>query len=285
MKLRANAKVNLTLDVLYKRPDGYHEVEMIMQTVDLSDVLHIEESKTTKVVCRHPFVPSDATNLVYKAVEAIKLYTNIDKNVTITIEKNIPVAAGLGGGSSDCAATLKGLNVFWNLGLSLDTLEKIGLKLGADVPFFIRGGTQLARGIGESLSKLPSPPSMWVVLAKPNIGVSTKDVYSGLDLLNVTKRPNTKGMIKALEQKDMRATCSNLCNVLETVTLKKYITVRTIKNRMAQLGACGVLMSGSGPTVFGLCSSYERAVKVAKSLETLTEEVFVTKFTENGVVL
>lgn len=284
MKLRANAKVNLTLDVLYKRPDGYHEVEMVMQTVDLADILHIEESRNTRVICHHPFVPNDSNNLVYKAIEAIKSYSNIEKNVTITIEKNIPVAAGLGGGSSDCAATLKGLNKFWDLGLHLNTLEEIGLNLGADVPFFIKGGTQLAKGIGENLFTLPSPPQMWVVLAKPNIGVSTKEVYTGLDLKNINKRPNTRGMIKAIESKDFKGICNSLCNVLENVTLKKYVTVRTIKSKMAQLGACGVLMSGSGPTVFGLCSTYERAVKVAKSLETLTEEVYVTKFSENGVV-
>lgn len=284
MKLRANAKVNLTLDVLYKRPDNYHEVEMIMQSVELADILHIEESETTKVLCNHPFVPNDANNLVYKAIEAIREYKSINKNVKITIEKNIPVAAGLGGGSSDCAATLKGLNYFWKLGLSLDTLEKIGIKLGADVPFFIRGGTKLAKGIGEKLSPLPSPPPLWIVLAKPNIGVSTKDVYGNLDLLKITKRPNTQSMIKAIKERDIRGICNNLCNVLETVTLKKYTTVQALKSRMTQLGACGVLMSGSGPTVFGICSSYERAVKIAKSLETLTEEVFVTKFTENGGV-
>lgn len=284
MKLRANAKVNLTLDVLYKRPDNYHEVEMIMQTLDLADVLYIEESKQTKVICNHPFVPNDNNNLVYKAVEAIKSYSGIDKNVTITIEKNIPVAAGLGGGSSDCAATLKGLNRLWNLGINISTLEEIGLSLGADVPFFIRGGTQLAKGIGEKLIKLPSPAQMWVVLAKPNIGVSTKEVYTSLDLKTISRRPNTKEMIKAIESKNFKGICNNLCNVLETVTLKKHVTVRSIKNKMAQLGACGVLMSGSGPTVFGICSTYERAMKVARSLETLTEEVYVTKFSENGVV-
>lgn len=278
MRLKANAKVNLTLDVLYKRPDGYHEVEMIMQTVDLSDIIYIEESEKTEVICNHPYVPSDHNNLVFKAIESIKDHCKIQKNVKITIEKNIPVAAGLGGGSSDCAATLKGLNKFWDLGLDDKTLESIGLKLGADVPFFIRGGTQLAKGIGEKLTKLPSPPPLWVVLGKSNIGVSTKDVYSNLQLERVTKRPNTEAMIKAIEKGDSKEISNNLCNVLESVTLKKYLTVRTIKNRMAQMGACGVLMSGSGPTVFGICTSYERAVKIAKSLETLTEEVYVTKF-------
>ncbi|SHK08145.1 4-diphosphocytidyl-2-C-methyl-D-erythritol kinase [Anaerobranca californiensis DSM 14826] len=278
MELKAKAKINLTLDVLYKRPDGYHQVEMIMQTLELADILHIEESEETQIICNHPFVPEGQGNLVYKAVEELKRYCNIDKNVKIHIEKNIPVAAGLGGGSSDCAATLKGLNKMWNLGLDDDTLEKIGLNLGADVPFFIKGGTQLAQGIGEKLTPLPSPPPMWVVLGKANMGVSTKEVYSNLNLENISKRPNTQSMIKAIETGDIKEICNNLCNVLETVTLKKYSTVRNIKNRMAQMGANGVLMSGSGPTVYGLCNTYDKAVRIAKNLETLTEEVYVTKF-------
>jgi 4-diphosphocytidyl-2-C-methyl-D-erythritol kinase len=278
MKLKANAKINLTLDVLYKRPDGYHEVEMIMQSIDLADILYIEESEETQIICDHPYVPEDSSNLVYKAVEEIKKYCNVDKNVKIHIEKNIPVAAGLGGGSSDCAATLKGLNKLWNLGLDDHTLEKLGQKLGADVPFFIKGGTQLAKGIGEKLSPLPAPPNMWVVLGKANMGVSTKEVYKELNLEDITKRPDTQAMIRGIEAGDIKTICSNLCNVLETVTLRKYTTIKNIKNRMAQAGANGVLMSGSGPTVFGLCNNYEKAVKIAKNLETITEEVYITKF-------
>ncbi len=280
MRLRANAKVNLTLDVLFKREDNYHEVEMIMQTIDLCDYIEIEESHNIEIICSHPFVPTDNSNLVYKAVEVIQKFTGIKKGVKITIEKNIPVAAGLGGGSSDCAATLKGLNKLWNLDLTNETLKMLGLKLGADVPFFIDGGTQLARGIGEKLEPLPSPPQLWMVLAKPNIGVSTRDVYGGLEFKEVYNRPDTTAMIKALEEGNTKEICSNLANVLETVTLKKYSTVKFLKNKMAQMGATGVLMSGSGPTVYGICSGYDKAVKIAKGLETLAGEVFVTKFTE-----
>ncbi|QNO14882.1 4-(cytidine 5'-diphospho)-2-C-methyl-D-erythritol kinase [Alkalicella caledoniensis] len=280
MKLKARAKINLTLDVLHKRSDNYHEIEMIMQLVDLYDSLEIREGEGIEIVCSHPFVPTDEGNLVYKAAKSLQKYTGTKKGAKITIEKRIPVAAGLGGGSSDCATTLMGLNKFWKLNLSLEELAKLGKELGADVPFFIKGGTQLAKGIGEDLTLLPSLPPVWVVLAKPNLGVSTKEVYLGLEIDKITKRPNTQAMISAITEGNIKEVSNNLCNVLETVTLRRYSTVKILKDRITQLGACGTLMSGSGPTVFGLCSTYERALKIAKSLGTLAEEVFVTKTTD-----
>lgn len=279
MKLKARAKINLTLDVLYKRPDNYHEVEMIMQTVELYDNLYIEKSESIEIICTHPFVPEDSNNLVYKAAQILQEYSGTNQGAKITIEKKIPVAAGLGGGSSDCATALVGLNKLWDLNLSTDSLAKLGKVLGADVPFFLKGGTQLARGIGEELTSLPRIPPTWVILAKPNLGVSTKEVYLGLEIDKINKRPNTKAMITALSKGNIKDINSNLCNVLETVTLKKYSTVKILKDRITQLGASGTLMSGSGPTVFGLCSNYEKALKIAKNIGTLAEEVFITKTT------
>src|SRR3954451_6757103 len=276
--VKAPAKINLSLDVLHKRPDGYHEVEMIMTTIDLADRLELTllDRDEIQIISHNRFVPDDQRNLAYQAGLLLKERFSIKKGVAITIEKNIPVAAGLAGGSSDAAAALKGLNKLWNLGLTIDELAELGAKIGSDVSFCVYGGTALATGRGEIISKLPSPPTCWVVLAKPHIGVSTADVYRRLDLSKI-QHPNTKKMIEAIERDDFNGVCSHIGNVLEDVTLKLYPEVALIKDQMKRFGADSVLMSGSGPTVFGLVQHDSRMQRVCNGLRGFCDQVFAVR--------
>ncbi|MGN7478908.1 4-(cytidine 5'-diphospho)-2-C-methyl-D-erythritol kinase [Solibacillus silvestris] len=276
--VKAPAKINLTLDVLYKRPDNYHEVEMIMTTVDLADRIGLESRADgqIKIVSTDNFVPDDQRNFAYQAAELIKSTYGIKEGVTISIEKQIPIAAGLAGGSSDAAATLRGLNELWNLNLSLDELAKHGAKIGSDVSFCVYGGTALATGRGEQVEELQAPPTCWVVLAKPKIGVSTADVYGGLNIEGL-QHPNTKQMIRAIETNDYELMCASLGNVLETVTFKLHPEVITIKEQMQRFGADAVLMSGSGPTVFGLVENEARVSRIYNGLRGFCEEVYVVR--------
>jgi len=276
--VKAPAKINLTLDVLYKRPDNYHEVEMIMTTVDLADRIGLEERKDSliKISSSNSIVPDDERNLAYQAAKLLKDTYGIQKGVTITIDKEIPVAAGLAGGSSDAAATLRGLNQLWNLNLSLDTLAELGAKIGSDVSFCVYGGTALATGRGEKIQHIPAPPTCWVVLAKPKIGVSTAAVYGGLNIDEV-EHPNTKQMIKAIEESNYELMCKSLGNVLETVTFKLHPEVVMIKEQMKKFGVDGVLMSGSGPTVFGLIDSETRLSRIYNGLRGFCDEVFAVR--------
>ena len=276
--VKAPAKINLTLDVLYKRPDNYHEVEMIMTTVDLADRIGLESRKDglIKINSTSSFIPDDNRNLAYQAAHLVKELYHIKDGVNITIEKEIPIAACLAGGSSDAAATLKGLNELWNLNLSLDTLAELGAKIGSDVAFCIYGGTALATGRGEVIQQLPSPPTCWVVLAKPKLGVSTAQVYGGLKLDEV-EHPNTKQMIKAIENNDYELMCHSLGNVLESVTFKLHPDVVSIKEQMKRFGADAVLMSGSGPTVFGLVDHESRVQRIYNGLRGFCDEVFAVR--------
>lgn len=276
--VKAPAKINLTLDVLHKRPDGYHEVEMIMTTVDLADRIGLEvrEDGAIHILSVDRFVPSDQRNLAYQAAKILKETFRVDKGVSITIEKNIPVAAGLAGGSSDAAATLKGLNIIWELGLSLDELAEIGAKIGSDVPFCVYGGTALATGRGEKIQELPSPANCWIVLAKPTIGVSTADIYGNLKV-NEIKHPNTAQMIESIHQKDFELMCDSVGNVLEDVTLKLYPEVAVLKDQMKKFGADAVLMSGSGPTVFGIVDHETRVQRVYNGLRGFCDEVYAVR--------
>ena len=276
--VKAPAKINLTLDVLHKRPDGYHEVEMIMTTVDLADRIGLEtrEDGAIHILSLDRFVPNDQRNLAYQAAKILKDMFKVKQGVSISIEKNIPVAAGLAGGSSDAAATLKGLNKLWNLGLSLDELAQIGTKIGSDVAFCVYGGTALATGRGERIQELPSPANCWVILAKPTLGVSTADVYGNLKLDKVT-HPPTQQMIKAIEEKDFKLMCSSLGNVLEDVTLKLHPEVAVLKDQMKKFGADAVLMSGSGPTVFGLVNHESRVQRVYNGLRGFCNEVYAVR--------
>jgi 4-diphosphocytidyl-2-C-methyl-D-erythritol kinase len=276
---KAKAKINLTLDVLYKRPDGYHEVEMIMQTVDLSDHLQFEEREGNliSISCTVPYVPLDNRNLVYKAAELIKNRFGIDKGIHIHLEKNIPVAAGLAGGSSDAAAALRGLNRLWNLGLTLDELAELGAEIGSDVPFCVYGGTAIARGRGEQIHRLPAPAPLWVVLVKPQIAVSTADVYGNLSVSDIREHPDTISMVQALADGDPEEIAKQLKNVLETVTFRMHPEVEKIKWKMLRFGAMGALMSGSGPTVFAIADRETRAQRIYNGLRGFSKEVYLTR--------
>lgn len=276
---KAKAKINLTLDVLYKRPDGYHEVEMIMQTVDLSDHLQFEEQEENRISisCTVPYVPTDNRNLVYKAAELIKDRLAIDKGIHIHLTKNIPVAAGLAGGSSDAAATLRGLNRLWNLGLTLDELAELGAEIGSDVPFCVYGGTAVAWGRGERIQRLPSPAPLWVVLVKPQIAVSTADVYGNLSVSDIREHPDTISMVQALADGDPEEIAKQLKNVLEIVTFRMHPEVEKLKWQMMRFGAMGALMSGSGPTVFGITDRETRAQRIYNGLRGFSKEVYLTR--------
>ncbi|AGX02097.1 MULTISPECIES: 4-(cytidine 5'-diphospho)-2-C-methyl-D-erythritol kinase [Bacillaceae] len=280
MKLlvKAPAKINLSLDVLYKRPDGYHEVEMIMTTIDLADRLELTELKKDeiRIISHNRFVPDDQRNLAYQAASLLKERFKVKQGVAITIEKTIPVAAGLAGGSSDAAAALRGLNKLWGLGLSLDELAEIGAEIGSDVSFCVYGGTALATGRGEMIKHLPAPPTCWVILAKPFIGVSTADVYRRLDLKGI-HHPNTAGMVEAIKDGDYSSVCENVGNVLEDVTLNLYPEVAQIKDQMKRFGADAVLMSGSGPTVFGLVHHDSRMHRIYNGLKGFCDQVFAVR--------
>lgn len=276
--MKAPAKINLSLDVLGKRQDGYHELEMIMTTIDLADRIELEllEEDTIVISSHSRYVPNDERNLAYKAAKLLKDRLGVKKGVEISIEKHIPVAAGLGGGSSDAAAVLRGLNKLWDLRLSLDELAALGLEIGSDVPFCVYGGTALAKGRGEILTPLPPPPRCWVVLAKPSIGVSTGEIYKQLELDHIV-HPNTKEMAEAIKNNDYRKMCDLVGNVLESVTLKKYPEVSTIKKDMARFGANAVLMSGSGPTVFALVRHDSRMQRIYNGLKGYCKQVFAVR--------
>ncbi|MCK1995402.1 4-(cytidine 5'-diphospho)-2-C-methyl-D-erythritol kinase [Peribacillus muralis] len=280
MKLmeKAPAKINLALDVLFKRPDGYHEVEMIMTTVDLADRIELKEimGNQIQILSHNRFVPDDHRNLAYQAAFILKERFGINKGVSITIEKNIPVAAGLAGGSSDAAATLRGLNRLWKLGLSMDELAEIGAEIGSDVSFCVYGGTALARGRGEKITHLPAPPKCWVILAKPTIGVSTADIYKRLQVSKMD-HPDVPAMITAIKENSYQDVCAGLGNVLEQVTLQLYPEVANIKDQMKTFGADSVLMSGSGPTVFGLVEHDSRMQRIYNGLRGFCDQVYAVR--------
>jgi 4-diphosphocytidyl-2-C-methyl-D-erythritol kinase len=276
--VKAPAKINLSLDVLHKRPDGYHEVEMIMTTIDLADRIELTllNEDRIKIVSHNRFVPDDQRNLAYQAALLLKERFHIKQGVIIAIDKTIPVAAGLAGGSSDAAATLRGLNKLWSLGLTLDELAEIGSEIGSDVSFCVYGGTALAKGRGEIITELPSPPTCWVILAKPFIGVSTAEVYRRLDLKNVN-HPNIYEMIKGIKEDDYEKVCHNVGNVLEEVTLPLHPEVAQIKEQMKRFGADAVLMSGSGPTVFGIVQHDSRMHRIYNGLRGFCDQVFAVR--------
>ncbi len=282
---KAPAKINLTLDVIGKRDDGYHEVEMIMTTVDLSDRLSFQSLEGDQIILESNsgIVPNDERNLVYRAAQLVKKEYNLKKGVHIYLEKNIPVAAGLAGGSSDAAATLRGLNRLWRLGLSTEQLLVLGEKIGSDVPFCILGGTALATGRGEKLEPIASPPSAWVILAKLPMGVSTSDVYGGLNLDNVIKHPDTKMMITALEDKNYPLMTHLLSNVLEEVTFELYPKVKQLKEQMKLFGADGVLMSGSGPTVYAIVNKESKVKRIYNALRGFCKEVYAVRILGRNV--
>jgi 4-diphosphocytidyl-2-C-methyl-D-erythritol kinase len=260
IELKARAKINLSIDILGKREDGYHEVKMIMQTLKLHDRIIIEPlTHGIDVVPNRQYVPPGAGNIAYKAAELIINKYNIKSGVRVKIDKRIPVAAGLGGGSSDAAAVLIGINKLFSLGLSYKELMILGKEIGADVPFCVKGGTMLAEGIGEKLTGLTGLNKVPIVLVKPNIRVSTSWVYKNLILEKIDERPDTDLLIEAIEGNNINLIADNLSNVLEIVTAERFRVIKKIKKMMIERGAKGSLMSGSGPTVFGMFTDMDKA--------------------------
>lgn len=276
--IEAYGKINLALDVIRKRNDGYHDIRTIMQQIDLKDIVTIKDRKKgIKIECDNPEVPLDSSNLVYVAWKKMKEKTKINRGVHITIEKNIPVASGLAGGSTDAAAVLRGLNKLWNLNLSTKELMEIGVSIGADVPYCIIGGTALAEGIGEKLKILKSFSNKFILLANPGIAVSTSYVYKSLRLDKIEKSPDMDMLVQAVENDDIYTLTKNMGNVLEQVTVEEFSQIKTIKEDMIRYGALGSLMSGSGPTVFGLFDDERKLMKCKEYLDKKVPKVIITK--------
>ena len=279
---RAYAKINIGLDVLRRRNDGYHEVRMIMQTVDIYDDLLFEKTKQPGIVLRtdHEELPIDGDNLVCKAAALLFREKGINEGVKITLTKRIPIAAGMAGGSSDAAAAMRGLNELFQMGYSTKELQELGVKLGADIPYCIVGGTMLSEGIGEILTPLPAPPDCFLVVAKPDINVSTGFVYGNLRADMLTEHPDIDGMIEALNMGSLKGITDRLGNVLETVTTKEYPIIEELKALLCNRGAQNALMSGSGPTVFGIFTDRSLAEAAAKEVRErgFAKQAYVTVF-------
>lgn len=279
---RAYAKINIGLDVLRRRADGYHEVKMIMQTVDIYDELVLERRKQPGIELRmdNSELPSGGDNLICRAADLLFREKEITGGVNISLTKRIPIAAGMAGGSADAAAALRGLNELFDMGYSLKELQALGVGLGADIPYCLAGGTMLSEGIGEILTPLPAPPAAHLVIAKPDINVSTAFVYGNLHADRLAWHPDIDGMIAALQKGDLDGITGRLGNVLETVTVKAHPVIEQIKELLRKQGAENALMSGSGPTVFGIFKEKETAARAAEAVERgrLAKQIFVTTF-------
>ena len=276
--LESYGKINLSLDVLYKRDDGYHELNTIMQEIDLKDIIEIQEmDKGIEIQCNVEGVPLNNKNLVYSAWEEMVKVLGEDRGVRIIIDKQIPVASGLAGGSSNAAQVLKGLNKLWKLDLSQKELMDIGVKIGADVPFCIMGGTAYGEGIGEELTRLKPFSNKMLLLANPGIPISTVNVYNSLDLNTKEKHTDIKQIIKYIEKEDTEALAKNMFNIMENVVIRKYPIIAEIKEDMLKHGALGSLMSGSGATVFGIFDDEDKLYKCKEELEKKVDRLIVTK--------
>jgi len=274
----AHAKINLSLDVLGKREDGYHDLKTIMQQIALKDVVTIRTRATGVIIeSNSGEIPLDNSNLAYKAYLLLANTYNINSGIYIHIQKNIPVAAGLAGGSSDAAAVLRGLNELWQLNLTQKELMDIGVKIGADVPYCIMGGTALAEGIGEKLTKLKSFSDKLILLANPDISVSTAHVYNSLKLDFVSNHIDVEDLVNSIERDEVDFLGKNMFNILETITIKEHPIINDIKNHMLEYGAIGSLMSGSGPTIFGIFENEEQMKKCEESLKETVKKVIITK--------
>ena len=269
MQLRAMAKINLGLDVVRRREDGYHEVRMVMQTIRMFDrvTLYRIPEKEIRISTNLHFLPVNESNIAYKAARMMMEQHPIEGGVSISLQKRIPVAAGMAGGSADAAAVLYGMNRIFHMGETPEGLKKLGVKLGADVPYCLMRGTALAEGIGEKLTRLDSCPPCYVIVAKPAISVSTKFVYENLHLDEHTVHPDIDGLTEAIREQSLTKMIPCMGNVLERVTIPAYPIIGEIKERMMEHGALVSLMSGSGPTVFGLFDSYEMAQRAKEALQ------------------
>jgi 4-diphosphocytidyl-2-C-methyl-D-erythritol kinase len=278
IELQAKAKINLSLDVIGKRPDGYHDVKMIMQTIGLHDDILLEKTgEGIRIECNSPWVPTDSGNIAWKAAQLILSRCGIKNGVNIRIYKRIPVAAGLAGGSTDAAAVFKGLNILYSLNISEEELMGMGREIGADVPYCIKGGTMLSEGIGEILSPLERLEGVPIILVKPRIGVSTAWVYKNLQLEKVLIRPDTELLVKAIKERRIDILAGNMRNVLESVTMEKHSVIRDIKEKLVRFGAAGSMMSGSGPTVFGIFADRKSAEHAYGKLNKERWECYLTE--------
>lgn len=277
--IKAYAKINLGLDVVQELPNGYHEVRMIMQTVGIYDELTLEKTDAgIYLTTDSGELPTDENNLIYRAARLMQQTYQIEDGVRIHLRKTIPVAAGMAGGSTDAAATMKGMNNLFGLGLSVPELMDLSVRIGADVPYCILGGTALAEGIGEKLTSLPAAPTCHVLIAKPDINVSTKYVYGHLDSAGIQHHPDIGGMVSAIRAGSLPGILERLENVLEAVTIPLHPVIADLKRRMLELGAAGSLMSGSGPTVFGIFTDSKKAACAYEQLlsENIAKQIFLT---------
>ena len=278
MKIKAYGKVNISLDVVGKREDGYHLLSMIMQNIDLYDEIEVEKQECGIILeCNKSYVPVDNRNLAYKAAEIFKERYDIVDGVKINIEKNIPVSAGLAGGSTDAAAVLKVMNKLFNVNATEEELMELGLKLGADIPYCIHGGTALCEGIGEIITPIKPFRDKIVVLVKPAFGVSTKEVYKNFNLEKVKQHPKTAEIINAIENDHLNFVASNMKNLLENVTLRKHKILIKIKEEMNACGAINSMMSGSGPTVFAFFDDMLKAQRCFEKMKKKYSDVFITR--------
>ena len=287
MRLRAMAKINLGLDVIRRREDGYHEVRMIMQTIRMYDTLDIRRKRTPGIALsvNPPYIPYDERNLVYKAAKLLMDEFQIKEGVSIKLTKSIPVAAGMAGGSADAAAAFVGINRLFRLGLTEEELMKRAVGTGADVPYCIMRGTALAEGIGEKLSQLPPLPDCYVLIGKPGVSVSTKMAYENLKLDQIKRHPDIDGMIRDIQKGDLYSMTEKMENVFEPGIIERYPVIRKIKDFMKEKGALGAMMSGSGPTVFGIFDDMEKIHAAAEALKKtgLAKTVFAARiYNRNG---
>lgn len=286
ISVKALAKINLGLDVVKRREDGYHEVRMVMQTIHLFDRLEIKKNHSGRIAITTnlPFLPTNENNLVYKAAQLLMDEFQIKDGIDVKLHKHIPVAAGMAGGSTDGAAVLYGMNKLFGLGLSRQDLMQRGVRLGADVPYCVMRGTALAEGIGEELTALPPMVKCPVLIAKPQISVSTRFVYENLKLDETTPHPDIDRLVEDIKNKDLQAIAGDMGNVLETVTIPNYPVIAQIKEHMMEHGAVGAMMSGSGPTVFGLFDNEAAAVSAYEAMRgtDLAKQVYLTSIYNNA---
>ena len=285
MSLKALAKINLGLDVLGRRENGYHDVRMVMQTMYLYDNITLQKIEEPEIQLKTNlhFLPLDDKNIAYKAAKMLMEEFQIPGGIRITLDKHIPVAAGLAGGSSNAAAVLVGMNRMYDLGLSEQNLMDRGVKLGADVPYCVMRGTVLAEGIGEILTPLDPMPKCYILVAKPAIGVSTKVVYEKLDSKEIENHPNIDAILEGLKEQDLRKVASSMGNVLEQVTVDDYPIIDEIKSVMMQAGALNAMMSGSGPTVFGIFEDKKTAKEAQRKMRSsgLTKQIYLVNVHNN----
>lgn len=279
IELKAYGKINIGLDVIRKREDGYHDLDMIMQTVGVYDDVIISREDGTQtyeieVSTDADILPNDKGNLAFMAAKVLMEAYDIKSKVKIHINKRIPIAGGMAGGSADCAAVLRGVNKLFQLGLTDEQLQEYGVKLGADVPYCIVGGTKRAQGIGEILTDLPTPPKCYVIIAKPDAFVSTKFVYSHIRPVQIENHPDIDGIIESIKAGDLYGMCEKIANVMEDVTIPEYPIIQKVKDILKSNGAVNALMSGSGPTVFGI---YDDEEKAKQSMDALSGKEFVSQ--------